>query len=123
MVDNSKELEASIGNVEQVVKPVELPPKPEQTLEVESWMEKIERKFSRVPNKTNDVTDDSVIVQQPTTQQPPVTLPVNHLQMQQGKQAKTDTGIAWLVAWAIRQIKQLTTLGRGVRLQDIPEAK
>lgn len=90
-------------------------------LEVSSWVEKIEKKFARVPNQTSDVTDDSVVVQQPQSQQPPVTLPVNQQQMKQGKNASTDTGIAWLVAWVVRQIKMITLSGRKVRFQDIPE--
>ena len=102
---------------------VEAPKSSEQNLETLSWMEKIEKKFARVPNQTADVTDDTVVIQQPQTQQPPVTLPVNQQQMQMGKKAKTDTGIAWLVTWAIRQIKRLTRAGRNVRLEDMPEAK
>lgn len=124
MVDNKKELEPRVVGVEQVVvPPVETPKSPEQNLEVESWIEKIEKRFGRVPNKTSDVTDDTVVVQQPAAQQPPVTLPVTQQQMQVGQKAKTDLSIAWLVTWAIRQIKMLTKLGRNVRLQDIPEVK
>jgi hypothetical protein len=123
MVDMSKELESRVHSAEKPGKPVESVVKPEENLEVTSWMEKVEKKFARVSNKTTDAADDTVIVQQPSTQQPPVTLPVNHQQMQAGKKAKTDLGIAWMVAWAIRQIKQLAKLGRNVKLQDIPEAK
>lgn len=124
MVDNKKELEPVGSAVEKVALPqAEVPKSPEQNLEVESWIEKIEKKFARVPKNTGDVADDTVIVQQPKAGQPPVTLPVTQAQMQDGKKAKTDRGIAWLVTWAIRQIKQLTKLGRKVRLQDIPEAK
>lgn len=94
----------------------------EQNPEVSSWMEKIEKRFARVPNATSDVSDDSVVVQpNPQSQQPPVTLPINKTQMQVGQKAKTDTGIAWLVTWAIRQIKMLSRMGRKVRLQDMPE--
>lgn len=117
MVDNKKEVELRPTSVERT----ELPPKPEENLEVSSWVEKIEKKFVRVPNDTNDVTDDSVVIQQPQAQQPPVTLPVNQQQMAKGKKAKTSMGIAWLVTWAIRQIKLLSRLGRKVRLQDLPE--
>lgn len=91
-------------------------------LEVASWMEKIEKKFARVPNQTSDVSDDSVVVQQDDAQQPPVTIAVTQAQMKVGKTAKPDLGIAWLVAWAIRQIKKISRLGRRVRLQDMPEA-
>ena len=124
MVDTKKELEPRVGGVEQVAAPpVEAPKSPEQNLEVESWVEKIEKRFGRIPNKTSDVTDDTVVVQQPAAQQPPVTLPVTQQQMQVGQKAKTDLSIAWLVTWAVRQIKMLTKLGRNVRLQDIPEVK
>ena len=106
---------------------VEVSKSPEQNLEVESWVEKIEKKFARVPNDTSDVNDDAVVVQPFGSAQgrgqPPVTLPINQQQMQVGKKAKTDLGIAWLVAWAIRQIKLLSRLGRKVRLQDMPEVK
>lgn len=127
MVDMKKEKEP-MGGVERVRVPeeqitVEAPKSSEQNLESLSWMEKIEKKFARVPNQTADVTDDTVVVQQPQAQQPPVTLPVNQQQMQTGKTAKPDTGIAWLVTWAIRQIKRLTRAGRNVRLEDMPEAK
>ncbi len=100
--------------------------KPEEVekdnLEVASWMEKIEKKFARVPNQTSDVSDDGVVVQQDDAQQPPVTIAVTQAQMKAGKTAKPDLGIAWLVAWAIRQIKKISRLGRRVRLQDMPEA-
>jgi len=119
VVDNKKEIELRPTSVERV----ELPIIPEGNLEVEGWMEKIEKKFARVPNDTNDVSDDTVVVQQPQAQQPPVTLPVNQQQIQVGKKAKTDLGIAWLVTWAIRQIKRLTRMGRKVRLEDMPEVK
>jgi len=118
-MDTKKEIEPlrqAQGKLE-----VEVPKSSEQNLEVEGWMEKIEKKFARVPNQTSDVTDDMVVVQQPQAQQPPVTLPINQQQMQVGKRAKTDLGIAWLVSWAIRQIKMLTKMGRKVRLEDIPE--
>lgn len=124
MTDLKKELEpGSVGVELPKVRPAEAPVKPEGNLEVESWVEKIEKKFARVPNATSDVTDDAVVIQQPKTSQPPVTLPINSQQMQAGKKAKTDSGIAWLVTWAIRQIKLLTRLGRKVRLQDMPEVK
>ncbi len=128
MVDMKKEKESGQG-MERVRLPedlttVEAPNRDKENLEVKSWIEKIEKQFARVPNDTSDVTDDTVVVQQqPAAQQPPVTLPVNQQQMFKGKTAKTDTGIAWLVAWAIRQIKLFSRLGRKVRLQDLPEAK
>lgn len=125
MVDMRKEKEP-MGGTERVRVPedqvtVEAPKSPEQNLETLSWIEKIEKKFARVPNDTVDVTDDTVVVQQPQTQQPPVTIPINQQQMQAGKTAKITTGIAWLVTWAIRQIKMLSKSGRQVRYQDIPE--
>ena len=123
MVDIKKELEPRTGGVERVMPPVEMPKSPEVNLEVEGWMEKIEKKFARVPSKTNDVTDDTVVVPQPQSQQPPVTIPVTQQQMTLGKKAKPDTALAWLVVWAMRKIKQLTRLGKNVRLQDIPEVK
>jgi hypothetical protein len=127
MVDISKEKEP-IGGTERVSVPEEMATveakRGKENLEVSSWMEKIEKKFARVPNDTTDVTDDTVVVQQqPQTQQPPVTLPVNQLQMATGKKAKPDLGIAWLVTWAIRQIKLLSRMGKKVRLQDLPEAQ
>ena len=122
-MNNKKEVESSQQPIERQV---EAPKIPEQNLESMSFMEKIEKKFARVPNTTSDVNDDTVVVQpfgSAQGKQPPVTLPINVQQMQVGKTAKTELGIAWLVTWAIRQIKMLTKLGRKVRLQDIPEAK
>lgn len=121
MVDNKKEIQPR--QVEAVQVKVEMPRQVETQPEVESWMQKIERRFARVPNKTITPMDDTVVVQQPQSQQPPVTMPINHTQMQVGKMAKPDEGIAWLVAWVVRQIKVLTKMGRSVRLQDMPELK
>lgn len=121
MVDNKKEIQPRI--VEALAPVVETPKQNEAQPEVESWMQKIERRFARVPNKTATPMDDNVVLQQPQSQQPPVTMPINQTQMQVGKVAKPEEGIAWLVAWVIRQIKVLTRLGRRVRLQDMPEIK
>jgi len=126
MTDLSKEKEP-ISGLERVSIPEEVATveakRDKDNLEVASWMEKIEKKFARVPNDTSDVSDDTVIVQQPQSQQPPVILPITQQQMAIGKKAKPDLGIAWLVAWAIRQIKLLSRLGHKVRLADIPEVK
>ncbi len=128
MVDLKKEKEPGQG-MERVRLPddltiVEAPDRSKENLEVMSWIEKIEKKFARVPNNTIDVSDDAVVIQPaPATDQPPVTLPVNQVQMQKGKTAKTDLGIAWLVTWAIRQIKRFSRIGRKVRLEDMPEIK
>ena len=121
MVDNKKEIQPR--PIESAQIRVEAPRAVEAQPEVESWMQKIERRFARVPNKTVTPMDDSVVIQQPQSQQPPVTMPINHTQMQVGKVAKPDEGIAWLVTWVVRQIRMLTKLGRRVRLQDMPEAK
>lgn len=123
-MDTKKELEPRVEGTERVVPPqVESPKSGEQNLETLSWMEKIEKRFGRVPNQTSDVTDDTVVVQQPQAQQPPITLPINQQQMQVGQKAKTDTGLAWLVTWVVRQIKLITRLGGKARFQDIPEVK
>lgn len=90
---------------------------------VESWMEKIEKRFGRVPNQTQTPLDDKVVVQNPQAQQPPVTLPVTHQTMVAGKKSKVEEGITWLVTWVIRKIKMLTKTGQRVRLQDMPEVK
>lgn len=121
MVDNKKEIQPR--PVESAQIRVEAPKPVETQPEIESWMQKIERRFARVPNKTVTPMDDKVVVQQPQSQQPPVTMPINQTQMQAGKVAKPDEGIAWLVTWVVRQIRMLTKLGRRVRLQDMPEAK
>lgn len=125
MVDMKKEKEP-VSGMERVRLPedlttVEAPNRDKENLEVATWIEQIEKKFARVPNDTSDVGDDNVVIQQPQSQQPPVTLPVNPQQMAKGKNAKTNLGIAWLVTWAIRQIKLLSRLGKKVRLQDLPE--
>jgi hypothetical protein len=132
MVDMKKEKEPMSG-MERVRLPedlttVEAPKRDKENLEITTWIEKIEKQFARVPNQTSDVNDDAVVIQQPQTQQPqtqqpPVTLPVNQQQMQVGKKAKTELGIAWLVTWVIRQIKMFARSGRRVRLQDMPEIK
>ncbi|MFH1244679.1 MAG: hypothetical protein V1487_03895 [bacterium] len=118
-MDNKKEIEPKGG--ERIEPVVEVPKKLEENLEIESWVEKIEKRFGRVPNKTSDVTDDTVVVQSPQSTQPPVVLPINQQQIQIGKKARPELSIAWLVTWMLRQIKVLTRLGRKVRIQDIPE--
>lgn len=124
MVNNKKEIQPRQAEVDQVkienLRQVETQP------EVESWMQKIERRFARVPNKTVTPMDDTVVVQpfgDAQGKQPPVTMPINQTQMQVGKVARQDEGIAWLVAWVVRQIKVLTKIGKRVRLQDMPEIK
>ncbi|GAB4026546.1 MAG: hypothetical protein Fur0011_2550 [Candidatus Microgenomates bacterium] len=119
MVDNKKEIQPRPAEKASPV--VENSRQVEMQPEVESWMQKIERKFARVPNKTITPMDDTVVVRQSQSQQPPVTMPINQAQMQVGKKARPEEGIAWLVAWVIRQIKMLTKIGRRVRLQDMPE--
>ena len=119
MVDNKKEIQPR--QVETARPVIETPRQAEVQPEVESWMQKIERRFARVPNKTVTPMDDNVVVQQPQSQQPPVTMPINQTQMQVGKVAKPEEGIAWLVTWVVRQIKILTKIGKRVRLQDMPE--
>jgi len=135
MVDISKEKDPATNSqemggrqsVSEEKVAIESTRKPEDiakdNLEVASWMEKIEKKFARVPNQTSDANDDTVVVQQDDTQQPPITISVTHAQMMTGKSAKPELGIAWLVAWAIRQIKIFSRQGKRVRLQDMPEAK
>lgn len=127
MVDTKKEKEPMSG-MERVRLPedlttVEAPNRDKENLEVTTWIEKIEKQFAHVPNQTSDVNDDTVVIQQPQAQQPPVTLPVNQQQMAKGKTAKTELGIAWLVTWVIRQIKIFAKSGRRVRLADMPEFK
>ncbi len=119
MPDNKKEIQPR--QVETARPVIETPRQAEVQPEVESWMQKIERRFARVPNKTVTPMDDNVVVQQPQSQQPPVTMPINQTQMQVGKVAKPEEGIAWLVTWVVRQIKILTKIGKRVRLQDMPE--
>lgn len=119
MVDIRKESEPRRENTQviEMERTVEVQP------QVESWMEKIEKRFGRVPNQTQTPMDDQVVVQNPQSQQPPVVLPATQQMMQVGKQGKIEEGVTWLVAWVIRQIKMLTKSGRKVRLQDIPEIK
>lgn len=119
-MNTKKELEPK--SVEQV-QPVIESPQAEAQPEVESWIEKIEKKFGRVPNQTPTPMDDSIVVQQPQSDQPPVTLPITQQQIQVGKKARVELSIAWLVTWMLRQIKILTRLGKKVRIQDIPEVK
>ena len=97
--------------------------KPEQNLEVESWLEKIEKRFGRVPKGVPGPQDDEVVVQQTNKQQPPVTLPVTQVQMQNKKKMPVENGITWLLVWAKRRMEQLVRLGRRVVLREIPEVK
>lgn len=99
----------------------ESPRKQEANLEVESWVTKIEKRFARIPQGVPGPQDDQVVVQQPQSSQPPVTLPVTQAAMTKGQKAPVESGIAWLVVWAIRRIKMLARVGRKVLLREIPE--
>jgi len=102
--------------------PLEVSPrKAEKNLEVESLMTKIERRFARIPKGKPGVQDDQVVVQQAASQQPPVKLPLSQVTIKKGKKAPVELSVAWLVSWALRQIKMLTRIGRRVELADIPE--
>lgn len=127
MVDMKKEMEP-IQSQERVVigennPTVEVPESVDNNLEVSSWIEKIEKRFARTPSTPSDTTGDVTSVSQSTLQQPPVTLPITHQQVQTGKKANTDQGIAWLITWAIRQMKLLVRAGKKVVLQDSKESK
>ena len=100
---------------------VESPRKQEESLEVESWIERIEKRFARVPQDKNQKTDDTVVVTQPQSNQPPVTLPVTQQQINANHNGRPEFSITWLVTWAIRQIKMLTKVGRRVQLKNLPE--
>lgn len=124
MVESKKELDSRVGQQKEFAVGSEKTRIPEQNLEVSSWLEKIEKKLGRVPNDTSDKNDDTVVVPSASSvagQQPPVTLPINQAQMRVGKKAKVESGLAWLVTWFVRKIKQITRLGGRVRLQDIEE--
>lgn len=125
MVDIKKEKEPIGVGRERVVDlpPMAESPRKKENLEVDSWITKIEKKFARIPKGQPGPQDDSVVVQQPASNQPPVTLPVNQQTMVKGQDAPVDKGIRWLVTWAIRQIRMLTKIGRKVKLADIPEVK
>jgi hypothetical protein len=121
VVETKKEMqprsvEALRPSIEPTV-PVEIQP------QLESWMQKIEKRFALVPNSTQTPMDDVVVLDQPQSQQPPVTLPVTSTQLQIGQKAPPTEGITWLVSWVVRRIKMLSRLGRRVRLKDMPEMK
>ena len=126
MTDTKKEKEP-VGQerirVEAEFPTVESPRKGETPLEVESIITKIEKKFARVPKGAPGPQDDTVAVQQPGSKQPPIQLPVTQQQMQKGQKAKPELSIAWLVSWAIRQIKMMARLGRKVEFEKLPEVK
>lgn len=104
---------------------VESPRKNESqdNLETTSWIEKIEKRLGRIPQGQPGPADDQVVVQQPQSNQPPVKLPVTQSQIKNGKRLKAEFSLAWLVGWAIRQIKMMTKMGRKVELAEIPEVK
>lgn len=126
MVDLKKEKEPVGGGRERAPEEfptVESPRKSEETPETQSLIEKIERKFARIPKGQPGAQDDQVVIQQPQSNQPPIKLPVNQQQLQVNQKTKPEFSIAWLVSWAIRQIKMMARLGRKVELAEIPELK
>jgi len=129
MVEIGKEKELVGGDREFVVDSVpviESSRKNESNLEVESWMEKIEKRFARIPKGVKGPQDDDVVVQpidDTQSQQPPVKLPVTKTGMQRGSKSPVENSITWLVKWAKRRMDQLVRLGRRVILSEIPEIK
>lgn len=136
MVDTTKEKESirhaqdlaatSRERAPEELPTVESPRKAEDNLEVESWITKIEKRFARIPKGAPGPQDDQVVVQAfdpAQAKQPPVKLPITKQQMVAGQNAPMETGLRWLVTWAIRQIRMLTKIGRKVELKDIPEVK
>jgi len=119
MVD-AREIEPQEKGKEWVAPTQEAPRSEEQNLEVESWITKIEKRFARIPKGVPGPQDDNVVVTQPQSKQPPVNLPVTQQQLDQNQKTKPTLSIAWLVAWAIRQIKILTKSGRKIKLEEIP---
>lgn len=125
MASISKEkepIESGRVRVEPEFPTVESPRKKDAPLEVESWITKIEKKFARVPKGAPGPQDDQVVVQQPQSKQPPIQLPVTQQNITIGQKAKPELSLAWLVAWAVRQIKIMARLGRKVELASLPEA-
>ena len=124
MVDMKKEKEP-LGGGERIAIPEEFPTfetprKAEPQPEVESWIQKIEKRLSRIPQGQPGPQDDAVVIPQDQSQQPPVTLPVTQQQVNDHHQGKVEVSITWLVTWAIRRIKMMAKVGRRVQLQDIP---
>lgn len=126
VVVDKKEVQPGGIERESVVKQmpvVETEKKQEESPEVESFLEKIERRFARIPKGMPGPQGDNVVVQQASSQQPPVSLPVTKAGMKKGKKSPVENSIAWLVTWAMRRMKQLSKLGKRVVLQDLPEFK
>lgn len=122
-IEKEKQLQAERQRVADLPPLTESPRKKEDHLEVESWVTKIEKRFARIPKGQPGPQDDTVVVQQPQSNQPPVTLPVSQQAMNQGAKAPVETGLAWLVAWARRQIAMMARVGRRVLLRQVPEVK
>lgn len=126
MVDTNKEKEpVNVGRerVAEELSTLESPRAPQENLEVESWITKIEKKLARIPRGNPGVQDDQVVVQQPMSKQPPVKLPITRQAMTQGAVAPIESALRWLYTFALRQIAMLARLGRRVQLRDIPEVK
>jgi len=121
MVDLAKEKEP-VGKERVSVSPemptVESPRTQETPAEVSSWIEKIEKKFAKVPKAPGDTSDDTTVVNQPGSNQPPVKLPVTRQQMKVGQKSSPDLSISWLVTWAVKQIKKLARVGRTVEFEQ-----
>lgn len=122
-IEKEKQLQAERQRVADLPPLVESPRKKEDHLEVESWITKIEKRFARIPKGQPGPQDDTVVVQQPQSNQPPVTLPVSQQAMDKGAKAPVETGLAWLVAWATRQIAMMARVGRRVLLRQVPEVE
>ncbi|GEM_PF-5844239 len=74
----------------------------EHSIEAESVIEKIERQ----KKAGGDVRDDTTVVPA-SSGQPAVTLPVTQDDVKSAKKIPIISSLAWLVAWAVRQMKKL----------------
>jgi len=73
--------------------------------EIDSVVEKIERKYSDKNQVVSDASDD-VSGSQPVSDQPAVTVPVTRDDVAVGSKMPVSSSFRWLVAWVVRQIKK-----------------
>lgn len=107
MVQNVEQRESRPEGVQETPQVPEATKEKDHSLEVEGWVEKVERKQSQTQKPATDIQDDTkVTVSPPQTAQPAVTLPVTQNDMQVGATMPVTTAFRWLVEWVNRQIKK-----------------
>lgn len=94
-----RSVEKKVTQVEEIASSPEIEKK-----EMQGYIEKIEKEAEL----TNSITDDytnKVLLSSSANQNPTITLPLTHVQVNAGLHHKVWEAVTWLAAWCLRQVK------------------